>query len=247
MEGIRFLPAGDSSIVMEFGQDISPQINARIRSMLRSLEKAQKKYLREVIPTYRSLLILYDPLQISYSKLRDELQEMALLIDNEKSPEIRIVEVPVAYGGEYGPDLDDVAEYSKCSPEEVISIHTSRDYLIYMLGFTPGFAYMGGMDERIATPRLSQPRTKIPAGSAGIAGSQTGIYPIDSPGGWRLIGRTPLKLYNPLADPPVLLKAGDYVRFIQISPEEYAQIADQVEKGLYTVHVLTQERAQTHE
>ncbi|NLG86950.1 MAG: 5-oxoprolinase subunit PxpB, partial [Firmicutes bacterium] len=149
------------------------------------------------------------------------------------APEITVI--PVCYGGKFGPDLDYVCEHTGLSAEEVIQLHTGTDYLIYMLGFTPGFSYLGGMDERLATPRLKTPRTHIPAGSTGIAGKQTGIYPIDSPGGWQLIGRTPLKLYDPFRDPPVLLKAGNYVRFTAITEDEYEEIAAQVAAGTYKV------------
>jgi KipI family sensor histidine kinase inhibitor len=137
----------------------------------------------------------------------------------------RRVEIPTIYGGEYGPDLDFVAQYHHLTPAEVIRIHSGVDYPVYMLGFIPGFAYLGGLDAAIATPRLDQPRTRIPAGSVGIAGAQTGVYPLDTPGGWRIIGRTPLRLFDPLADPPALLSPGDIVRFIPVSEEESNHVA----------------------
>ena len=237
MDEIKFLPAGDRALVMEFGQEIDPAINARIRASLRALDRAKPDYLLETIPTYRSLLIIYDPIKIGYQELTEELRDLISTGDEEEQT-IKIVEIPVIYGGDYGPDLDYVAQHNGLDKEEVIKIHSSQDYLVYMLGFTPGFSYLGGMDERIATPRLAEPRTKIPAGSTGIAGSQTGIYPIDSPGGWQLIGRTPVKLYDPLSDPPVLLSAGDFVRFIPIDEEDYKRIEKEVEEGSYQVKVL---------
>ncbi|NLY73078.1 MAG: 5-oxoprolinase subunit PxpB [Tissierellia bacterium] len=237
MDEIKFLPAGDRALVMEFGQEIDPAINARIRASLRALDRAKPDYLLETIPTYRSLLIIYDPIKIGYQELTEELRDLISTGDEEEQT-IKIVEIPVIYGGDYGPDLDYVAQHNGLDKEEVIKIHSSQDYLVYMLGFTPGFSYLGGMDERIATPRLAEPRTKIPAGSTGIAGSQTGIYPIDSPGGWQLIGRTPVKLYDPLSDPPVLLSAGDFVRFIPIDIEDYKRIEKEVEEGSYQVKVL---------
>lgn len=237
MDEIRFLPAGDRALVMEFGQEIDPAINARIRASLRALDRAKPDYLLETIPTYRSLLIIYDPIKIGYQELTKDLRALISTGDEEEQT-IKIVEIPVIYGGDYGPDLDYVAQHNGLDKEEVIKIHSSQDYLVYMLGFTPGFSYLGGMDERIATPRLAEPRTKIPAGSTGIAGSQTGIYPIDSPGGWQLIGRTPVKLYDPLSDPPVLLSAGDFVRFIPIDIEDYKRIEKEVEEGSYQVKVL---------
>lgn len=148
-------------------------------------------------------------------------------------PPSNVLEIPVLYGGEYGPDLEFVAKHAGKTAEEVIQIHTSTEYLIYMLGFTPGFAYLGGMDESIATPRLKQPRVKIPAGSVGIAGSQTGVYPIDSPGGWQLIGQTPVRMYDPTRQEPILVKAGDYVRFCAITPFEFKAIQEQIEAGVY--------------
>ncbi|HHY76979.1 MAG TPA: 5-oxoprolinase subunit PxpB, partial [Clostridiales bacterium] len=158
--------------------------------------------------------------------------------DTDSEP-AKVVEIPTIYGGEYGPDIEFVAQHNNLTVDEVIEIHSSRNYLIYMLGFTPGFPYLGGMSEKIETPRLKTPRTKIPAGSVGIAGKQTGIYPIDSPGGWQLIGRTPVKLYDPLADPPVLLNAGDYVRFVPIDEKEYKSILKQVEENKYKVKITS--------
>ena len=152
-------------------------------------------------------------------------------------PKPSVYYLPVAYGGEFGPDLSFVSKHTGLTGEEVIKIHTGTDYLIYMLGFTPGFPYLGGMDSRLATPRLATPRTKIPAGSVGIAASQTGIYPVQSPGGWQLIGQTPVKLFEPTAQKPVLLNAGDYIRFFEVTPEEYRLIAASAEKGEYTVRI----------
>ena len=160
------------------------------------------------------------------------------MTDTDSEP-AKVVEIPTIYGGEYGPDIEFVAEHNNISIDEVIEIHSSRNYLIYMLGFTPGFPYLGGMSEKIETPRLKTPRTKIPAGTVGIAGKQTGIYPIDSPGGWQLIGRTPVKLYDPFADPPVLLNSGDYLRFVPIDETEYKSILKQIEENKYEVKITS--------
>lgn len=234
----KYIVAGDKSLVVEFGNEISPDINAKIRSLLGALDNDKINGIDEVIPTYRSILVLYDPLVISFSKLVEELKEKesSLKLDDESN--IKIIELPTVYGGEYGPDIEFVAEHNKLTVEEVIDLHTSRDYLVYMLGFTPGFSYLGGMSEKIETPRLQTPRTKIPAGSTGIAGKQTGIYPIDSPGGWQLIGRTPVKLYTPLEDPPVLLNAGDYVRFVLVDEKEYLDIAEKIERNEYKINII---------
>ncbi|HID61798.1 MAG TPA: 5-oxoprolinase subunit PxpB [Anaerolineae bacterium] len=217
----RFLLAGDSALVVEFSNEISEQVNRGVHALACALEKNPLPGLGEAVPTYRSLLIHYDPLRLSCEEVRafvsDVLQKGEEVLEHES----RVVEIPVVYGGEFGPDIEFVAEYNSLSVEEVVRIHSAATYLVYMLGFSPGFAYLGGMSEAIATPRLETPRTLVPAGSVGIAGQQTGIYPIATPGGWRLIGRTPLKLFDPKSDPPTLLKAGDTVRFTPISEGEY--------------------------
>ncbi|NLW25365.1 MAG: 5-oxoprolinase subunit PxpB [Clostridia bacterium] len=230
-----YLPAGDKSLVIEFGNTISKEINLKIRNMILALERANLPGILELVPTYRSILLIYDPLVWIYPSLISSLKKIETELTSLELPKPRVNLIPVVYGGEYGPDLPFVCEHNGLTQEEVIKIHTGTDYLIYMLGFTPGFTYLGGMDERIATPRLKTPRVKIPAGSVGIAGSQTGIYPIDSPGGWQLIGRTPVKLFDPYREKPVLLSAGDYVRFYEITPQEYEEIAKKAEAGNYQV------------
>ena len=162
-----------------------------------------------------------------------KLKSLLGQLDHIQIPPSDVLEIPVLYGGGAGPDLEFVAQHNNKTPEEVIKIHTSAEYLIYMLGFTPGFTYLGGMDESIATPRLKQPRVKIPAGSVGIAGSQTGVYPIDSPGGWQLIGRTPVRMYDPNRADPILPKAGEYIKFYAITQEEFDEIARQEAAGTY--------------
>lgn len=232
---------------MEFGNTISPEINAKIRHMVTAINKAQRDYILETIPTYRSLLINYDPLKVSFQGLVEELRGLMLTISQGDTKKIRIVEIPVLYGGDYGPDIDFVAKHSGISREEVIGIHSSRDYLVYMLGFTPGFPYLGGMNEKIATPRLAIPRIEISAGSVAIAGSQTGIYPIASPGGWQVIGCTPIKLYEPLAQSPFLLRAGDFIRFVAITKEEFLKIKEQVERNQYLANIITKGEVNFHE
>lgn len=229
----KYLAAGDRALVMEFGNSISEEINKKIRSMGIAIEKDKIEGITETVPTYRSLMVHYDPMIIGYDALIDKLRSLEEQLKSIDLPSPCTYEIPTLYGGEFGPDIENVAKHNNLTVEQVIEIHTSRDYLIYMLGFTPGFCYLGGMDERIATPRLSTPRTKISAGSVGIAASQTGIYPIDSPGGWQLIGRTPLKLYDPYRENPILLKAGNYIRFTRIDREQYDRIKEEVEKGTY--------------
>ncbi|RLF75230.1 allophanate hydrolase, partial [Thermococci archaeon] len=186
------------------------------------IEKASPDWLIEVVPTYTSIYVYYDPLKIGYSEVVEAVKPF--LNAEPKKEKARIIEIPTAYGGEFGPDIEFVAEYNGLSVDDVIEIHSKPLYRVYMLGFTPGFAYLGGMDERIATPRLEKPRLKVPAGSVGIAGKQTGIYPLESPGGWRLIGRTPLKLFDANREPPTLLQPGDYIKFVPISEEEFWEI-----------------------
>lgn len=231
MERARFFPAGDNGLVIKFKDEISESINKRIRAFCLSIEKERITSIIEIIPTYTSILVIYDPLQISYHELNSMLKEIENKVTINELPEAEIIHIPVLYGGDYGCDLANVAKHNSLTEEEVISIHSSSKYLIYMLGFTPGFPYLGGMSEKIATPRLDIPRQKIPSGSVGIAGKQTGIYPIDSPGGWQLIGRTPVKLFDPARNPAVLLKAGQYIHFEPITEARYHEISEQVKAG----------------
>jgi len=238
----RVLPAGERGLVVELGNLISPEVNARVQRLARRINQKSIAGVIEVVPTYRSLLVYFDPFNISRSDLVEAIQQM--LVSEEgpeaaETEEVQVVHVPVCYGGEFGPDLDYVAQHNNLSIEDVITIHSSKPYLVYMLGFTPGFPYLGGMSDKIATPRLEKPRAKIPQGSVGIAGAQTGLYPIESPGGWRLIGRTPLKPFLPGAANPFLFAAGDYLRFIPISPEEYHHIRRDVEAGFFSPDIRT--------
>ena len=177
-----------------------------------------------MVPTYRSLMISYNPLKIDFDSLIESLKKIEDNLESIVLPKPKIHEIPVCYDEVFGIDIKNVASYNNLTVDEVIKIHTSREYLIYMLGFTPGFPYLGGMDERIATPRLEIPRTKIYGGSVGIAGSQTGVYPIDSPGGWQIIGRTPLKLYDENREEQILLRAGDFIKFVPITLDEFIEI-----------------------
>lgn len=229
----RFLMQGDRGMVIEFGQEIHHQYVEQVRLLMVAMEEARIRGVDELIPTYRSLLVRYQPLRIDFYELQEKV-ELLLQETNRVLAPAFVTDIPVCYDEEFGPDLLDVANHAKCSAEEVIQIHTSADYLIYMLGFTPGFPYLGGLSEKIACPRLSKPRTAVPAGSVGIAETQTGIYPLLSPGGWRIIGKTPLRLFDPQIEPPVLLRAGDYLRFVPISREEYLEISKQVESGFYS-------------
>jgi inhibitor of KinA len=211
-------------VIVEYGDAISPEINLKVRTMAMAIAEQKPAGIVEVIPTYRSLLIVYDPLATDLKNLEDNLQFMESRLHELEIPPPRTVEIPVSYGGDLGPDIEFVAQTHNLAVEDVIRIHTGALYQIYMIGFTPGFPFLGGLPEELHTPRLETPRPLVPAGSVGIANNQTGVYPIDSPGGWRLIGRTPLSLFNPSKDNPFLYRAGDMIKFVQISKEEYHRI-----------------------
>lgn len=235
MDGVRILNAGEQGIVIEFGNQICAQINSRVHKIAAILVDTMGDEIVEVVPTYRSLLVYFNPLKISRGQLIQKIEEVLNneITDSVGKDEGKVVYIPVCYDEEFGPDLQFVAEHNHLTVEEVIAIHTSTPYLVYMLGFTPGFPYLGGMSEKIATPRLEKPRTKIVAGSVGIAGSQTGFYPIDSPGGWRLIGRTPVKAFQPEAASPFLFDAGVYLQFQGVARQEYEKITQAVAAGTY--------------
>ena len=218
-------PVGDCAISIDFGQVIDPKINRHIRQTIERIQELKLDGITELVPTYCALLIQYDAMLYSYSdicNLMEPLLEPS--VTNDANDRVTVIEIPTVYGGDFGPDLGFVASHNNLSEDEVVSIHSGTDYLVYMLGFIPGFTYLGGMDPRIATPRLSSPRTLIPAGSVGIAGEQTGTYPSDSPGGWQIIGRTPVTMYDMSKEQAALLSAGDYVRYVPIDEAEYNRI-----------------------
>ncbi|MDU4712579.1 MAG: 5-oxoprolinase subunit PxpB [Veillonella sp.] len=218
-------PVGDRAISIDFGQVIDPTINRHIRQTIERIKELQLDGIIELVPTYCALLVEYDAMLYSYSEICNIIEPtFEEGMANTTNELVTVVEVPTVYGGEFGPDLSFVASHNHLSEDEVISIHSGTDYLVYMLGFIPGFTYLGGMDLRIATPRLSSPRTLIPAGSVGIAGEQTGTYPSDSPGGWQIIGRTPVTMYDMSKAQAALLNAGDYVRYVPIDESEFHRI-----------------------
>lgn len=237
MEKIRIAAAGDSSILIEFGQEIKPEINQKISATVQLLKAQHTPGVIDIIPAFCSLLINYDPRVIQFKEIKKRMEDILKIEVKAGETRKKVYEIPVCYGGEYGPDIEQIAEHAGLSVEEVIKIHSSCDYLIYMLGFLPGFCYLGGLDERIHTPRLANPRLKISAGSVGIGGSQTGIYPLDSPGGWQLMGMTPVKTYDPDREVPILVEAGDYIRFVPIDEEEYKRIKELVERNEYQVTI----------
>lgn len=225
MENVCFLPCGDQAVTVEWGSTIDEHINRQVHAFARKVEALSHPAITEVVPTYRSATVHYRPEVLSYEELKHLLAPLAQG-SAEEAEELPVVEIPVCYGGEYGPDLLEVAQHCSLTPEEVIARHTAPTYRIYMLGFTPGFPYLGGMDPSIAAPRRKEPRIHIPAGSVGIAGEQTGVYPIVSPGGWQLIGRTPLRLFDPQKEQPILLSAGAGIRFVPIDEEAFRKMEE---------------------
>ncbi|HET7563846.1 MAG TPA: 5-oxoprolinase subunit PxpB [Gemmatimonadaceae bacterium] len=221
MSGISFSPLGDRAVIIRLGSSIDEATHRRVRAVCARLDAQPIPGVVEYVPAFASVAVHYDPATNAYARMTELLDAELVHLEDEGLPPARTVEIPVCYGGEFGPDLDDVARHHALTADEVVRIHTGGDYLVHMIGFAPGFPYLGGLPERIATPRRREPRTLVPAGSVGIGGSQTGVYPIASPGGWQLIGRTPLTLFSPERDVPALLRAGDRVRFRAISRDEF--------------------------
>lgn len=234
----QMFPLGEKAVLVEFSNQIGEQWLNQVSSLQRSLLANPFPGLKEIVPAYASLAVYYDPMTVlaassagsSMFAFRDKrllssfsqsiydlvcgyIEEALLSTETIEKNSERKITIPICYGGEFGPDLEEVACYHHLSTEEVINMHSQGEYRVYMIGFLPGFAYMGGLPAQLHTPRRATPRQNIAPGSVGIAGAQTGIYPLASPGGWQIIGRTPLSLFRPAADPPTLLKAGDIVRF----------------------------------
>ncbi|MCL4424137.1 MAG: 5-oxoprolinase subunit PxpB [Firmicutes bacterium] len=230
---VRFFPAGDRALLVELGDGIDPETNRRVRALLQLLDRIPVAGVRDVIPSYRSLLVDYDPAVVDRGELEARLRERLGRLDQASLPPPRMVEIPTLYGGDMGPDLEFVARHHGLTPEEVVKLHAGGEYLVYLVGFSPGFPFLGGLPRELATPRLDNPRLRVPAGSVAIGGEQTGVYPFPTAGGWRLIGRTPLQLFDPGRSEPFLLAPGDLVRFVPISREEFHRLQqDAVSKGL---------------
>ncbi len=220
----RIRISGDRAILAEYGDAIDSEVNEKVRAVTELLRKAAPDGIVLIMPAYRSIGILFDPLVTSVENIATLLDRIESEIDASAIPEARTVEIPVCYGGAYGPDIEFVARHNELDVETVIEIHSATLYRIYTIGFAPGFFYLGGLDRRLHTPRMETPRSMVPAGAVGIAEGQTGAYPLDSPGGWRIIGRTPIKLFDAGRPEPFLYQAGDSIRFRPISPEAYRRI-----------------------
>ena len=238
---IRLLPQGEGGITVELGDAIDPAVNARVHALARTVAGRLPGQVLEVVPSYASLLVIFDPLAVPRARLARRLEALAREITGAVAePPRRVVQVPVCYGGELGPDLAEVARLTGLSPEDVVARHSAPVYRVYLLGFTPGFPYLGGLDPRLACPRMDSPRLVTPAGSVALAGLQTGIYPVESPGGWRVLGRTPLRLFDPAPDAsrPFLLAAGDGLRFVPVGRAAFEETARAVAAGTWEPEAL---------
>lgn len=232
---LQIYPLGDAAIVVQFGDAIDQATHTVVRNFVNYLARHPFNGLIEYVPAYATVTIYYNPIILSGKERQDPYERILIIIEAmlkrfsnaAQTYTSREVIIPVCYGGDFGPDLEFVAAHNHITPKEVIAIHTSGSYQVYMIGFAPGFPYLGGLDDRIAAPRKETPRAVIPAGSVGIAGKQTGIYSIETPGGWQLIGRTPILLFNPTTEQPSLLQAGDTVKFVPKTLKEFQQRKEQ--------------------
>ena len=234
---VTMKPLGDSALMVQLGDGMDPSIHEKVKNLSALLDEQPFEGFIESVPAYNNVTIYYNPYAVYLSQIGEEgftpfqkvsafMSELVQQIGRKQTFEERTITIPVYYGGEFGPDLEYVATYHGLSNEEVIRIHSENEYLVYMIGFAPGFPFMGGMNEAIATPRKESPRLSIAPGSVGIAGKQTGVYPLETPGGWQIIGSTPKKLFLPNMSPPTLLQSGDKIRFVPISLEEYRSVEE---------------------
>ncbi|MDR2753945.1 MAG: 5-oxoprolinase subunit PxpB, partial [Oscillospiraceae bacterium] len=224
----EFHPAGDCALTVQFGRVISPEVNQQVRALADTLARRPVRGVAECVPAFCSVLVVYDPCKIGYARLVKALRKRLAALGEGTRRARNVFKIPVLYDGE---DLPFVARHAGLSVEEVIQLHSAPEYLIYMLGFLPGFAYLGGLDPKIHTPRLQNPRTKISAGAVGIGGEQTGIYPLASPGGWQLIGATPVRPYDPEREQPILYAAGDCIQFVPVGADDYQALEEKQARG----------------
>jgi KipI family sensor histidine kinase inhibitor len=224
-EDVQFHPASDQSLLIYVGRRITLQAHERVAKLLRLLQREPIPGVRNLHPAYCSLLVKFDALKLDHAQLESILSQYVSRLARVELPPARELEIPVCYGGRFGEDLDEVAALRGLSPTRVIELHASVTYLVYFLGFVPGFAYLGELPEALATPRLAVPRRSVPAGSVGIAGNQSGVYPFATPGGWRLIGRTPIAMFRPDRNDMSALSLGDRVRFVSIPGDRFEEFA----------------------
>jgi KipI family sensor histidine kinase inhibitor len=232
---MKFARSGDSAVFVTTGDAISSELSSMNRMIIEDIRRSQFRGVKEFVCSYTGFLVCYDPLITNYDEVVCQIKSVRQKIEGVKEEESSGLIIPVAYGGEYGPDLNTVADKNGLTPGEVAKIHSESDYIVHMLGFTPGFPYLGGMDTRISTPRKHKPSLHIEAGSVGIAEDQTGIYPVESPGGWQIIGRTPLILFDPQRNPEFLLKPGMKVRLRAVDNYEFWSVCELITNGEYQV------------
>lgn len=226
LENAHFRTVGDRGLLVEYGNAIDPVVNQKVRSISVAAEKNMPPGVVEIVPAYRSMMILYDPSVTTPKDLQDAFISLEKKLHDIVIPVPRTVTIPVCYGEEFGPDIQVVAESHALSIPDVIRLHSQPEYIIYIIGFSPGFPFLGGLPKELHTPRLKTPRTAVPQGSVAIANEQTGIYSVESPGGWQLIGRTPLKLFDPARPHPIPYRPGDLIRFVPISHDKYFQLLE---------------------
>jgi len=224
---MRFCKASDQSLLIYLGDEISLSTHERVLKLLQLFQKEPPSWLCNIQPAYCSLMVTFDPCRVAHAEVEAVVRKLEQRAESLRRPKSRTVDIPVCYDAEFAPDLEDVARAHQLKPADVIRLHASRTYHAYFLGFAPGFAYLGDLADEIATPRLDVPRKKVPAGSVAIAGRQTAVYPFPTPGGWRLIGRTPLTLFRADRKPMELISIGDQVRFHSISPKEFSKLASE--------------------
>ena len=229
--------AGDSAVNVDLGGIIHPEINFSVHTFSTHIQKNNPKWLIQIIPAYKGMLIYYDPLGIEFVNLKNYLlKEFETMDKSTNNTSSTLITIPTLYGGKFGPDMENVINHTKLSKREIISIHSATNYLVYAIGFSPGFPYLGGLSQKLNTPRLKNPRTKIPAGSVAIAETQTGIYPSPTPGGWQIIGKTPVKLFDPERTPPVLVNPGDMIKFEPLkSLKEFTEIENKIKQNKYSI------------
>lgn len=220
-EEVRYIHASDCALIVSFGEDIDETLNKKVFALWKAIEKEHVTGVVEVVPTYRDLCISYNPLEQTADYLIEICNHLIKDLSYEEKTERRVIEVPVVYGGEYGPDLEYIAELHSLTPEQVVELHSAPEYRIYMVGFAPGFPYLGGLDERLHTSRREVPNPRVLTGSVGIGGKQTNVLTITGPSGWWYIGRTPLVFADVHKDDPTLIKPGDYIKFTPIKPKEF--------------------------
>lgn len=232
---IKYLPLGDTAFLIKLGNDISPETHHKVQNLKQVIERKRIQGVIDLTPAYNEIMISYNPDIFTYKELLETLEDIKQNEISKVNESQKVLHIPVCYDKEFAIDIDIVASTNGISVKDVVRFHTSKEYLVYMLGFTPGFCYLGGMDDRIATPRKEVPRTLIETGSVGIAGKQTGIYPIESPGGWQIIGKTPLNLFKPESEPHFLIEPGNYLKFYAISKPEFETIKREVDQNKFFV------------